>query len=384
VLAIDADTRCLAPDEAGKSVAQLVRTFDAAAGPEGNPPLLFKKVDSTLRGNVAAELASALQARRAGVPARVAVLFAPAFPAQGRTTVNGRQMIHGRPLEECESSRSKIAATLKKASLSIAAIELAHVRGAAHELESAMLAAANEVDVLVCDAETEEDLRSIASAAMVLDQRTVWAGSAGLARHIPEAIGLTGSSASFRKGARELHAPGPALFVVGSPARASREQAHALAAAPLLASFTLSPAAILRGERSPDWQKNAALVMERIALREDVLVQFDSTGSFSGEQGRPLARSLARMIAPCADRVGTLVVTGGETARAILDEWGIQPLQLLGEVEPGLPYLLAECANRDVLILTKAGGFGAPDTLLRCREFLHSLARTCDRESRTK
>jgi 4-hydroxythreonine-4-phosphate dehydrogenase len=81
------------------------------------------------------------------------------------------------------------------------------------------------------------------------------------------------------------------------------------------------------------------------------------------------------MLAPCADRVGALVATGGETARAILDAWGIQRLRLLGEIEPGLPWSLAECANRDVLILTKAGGFGTPGTLLRCREFLHKKAR---------
>jgi 4-hydroxythreonine-4-phosphate dehydrogenase len=375
VLAIDADTRCLDPEAAGEAVAQLVRAFDTAAGPDGNLALLFKKLDSTLRGNVAAEVAAALQGRRAGAPAGVAVLFAPAFPAQGRTTVNGRQMVHGQTLESCEHPRSEIAAILREANLSSTAIGLARVRGTAPALESAMHGAANEVDVVICDAETEEDLRAIASAAMVLHQRTVFAGSAGLARHIPEAVGLTRSSGSGREGVGALQVQGPSLFVVGSPAAASREQAHALAASPDVASVAFSEVAMLRGEQFPEWQRKASLIMEHIASGQDVLVQFDSAGSCSGEQGGKLARSLARMIAPCVDCVGALVATGGETARAILDAWSIQRLRLLGEVEPGVPYSLAQRANRDVLILTKAGGFGTPDTLLRCREFLCKMAR---------
>jgi 4-hydroxythreonine-4-phosphate dehydrogenase len=372
VLVIDADTRCLGPQEAGKAVAQLVRAFDASAAPDHKRPLLFKKLDSTLRGNVAAELAAALEARRTG-PARVAVLFAPAFPAQGRTTVNGTQMLHGRRLEECK--RGDIAAILMEASLSRAAIGLAHVRGSAPALESAMLGAANEVDVVICDAETEEDLRAIANAAMVLDHGTVWAGSAGLARHIPEAFGLRGSSCSGGDSVRALQVQGPTLFVVGSPAAASRQQARAFASVPDLAWFSFSQAMMLRSEQSPEWQQIVTLILEKLALGADVLVQIDSAEACAPEKGRRLTQSLARMLAPCADRVGALVATGGETARAILDAWGIQRLRLLGEIEPGLPWSLAECANRDVLILTKAGGFGTPGTLLRCREFLHKKAR---------
>ena len=58
----------------------------------------------------------------------------------------------------------------------------------------------------------------------------------------------------------------------------------------------------------------------------------------------------------------------------MLDAWGIDRMRLLGEIEPGLPYSVAECGGREMLVLTKAGGFGGPDTMLRCREFVHNLA----------
>ena len=59
----------------------------------------------------------------------------------------------------------------------------------------------------------------------------------------------------------------------------------------------------------------------------------------------------------------------GRTAGEVYED----RLRLLGEVEPGLPYSTAQCAAREILILTKAGGFGTPQTLLHCREFLRAI-----------
>src|SRR5207244_1132678 len=104
VLAIDAHTRCREPDKAAACVARMVE--DSAYGRSGaGTKLIFKKVDSTLRGNVAAELGGALRAMRAQASplSRVAVLFAPAFPACGRTTVNGRQLVNGKPLDDSDA-----------------------------------------------------------------------------------------------------------------------------------------------------------------------------------------------------------------------------------------------------------------------------------------
>lgn len=46
------------------------------------------------------------------------------------------------------------------------------------------------------------------------------------------------------------------------------------------------------------------------------------------------------------------------------------------EVEPGLPFSLAEgAAAGRVPVLTKAGAFGHPQSLVRCREFLRRSGR---------
>ena len=73
-------------------------------------------------------------------------------------------------------------------------------------------------------------------------------------------------------------------------------------------------------------------------------------------------RRLGRLVAQSAPRAH-FVLTGGETARAVLSARGIREFRLLGEVEAGVPFGMARDGT---LICTKAGAFGDPDTLVKC------------------
>ena len=77
-----------------------------------------------------------------------------------------------------------------------------------------------------------------------------------------------------------------------------------------------------------------------------------------------LAETIARHFEQNTERIGGLVLTGGETARAVLSRLGIRALRVVGEVETGVPILVAEGSGLPVV--TKAGDFGSPETLLRC------------------
>jgi uncharacterized protein YgbK (DUF1537 family) len=72
--------------------------------------------------------------------------------------------------------------------------------------------------------------------------------------------------------------------------------------------------------------------------------------------------------------VGTLVATGGETARAVLTRAGVSRLLVTGEVEPGV--VRARVPERELDVVTKAGAFGDPEALLRCLPHLPSSSRT--------
>jgi uncharacterized protein YgbK (DUF1537 family) len=51
-------------------------------------------------------------------------------------------------------------------------------------------------------------------------------------------------------------------------------------------------------------------------------------------------------------------------------------LRLVKELEPGLPFSITENWTRRLPVITKAGDFGNPQTLVHCRQFLRDLDRT--------
>ena len=188
-VAIDADTRWRSAEEAANAMRELVRH-------QGGERMLFRKVDSTLRGHVAAELAAILDARRAVIREKAVAVFAPSLPSQGRTVIGGKVLVHGVPLDESDvwkrektKPASTIMETLAVSGLRSSLIALERVRSEPAMLERAMLSAARRAEVVICDAETEADLAAIASASMVLRRGAVWVGSSGLARQLAGAMG---------------------------------------------------------------------------------------------------------------------------------------------------------------------------------------------------
>lgn len=388
-LSIDANTRALPADQAAAVAAGVVRLCQAN-GALGPGVLLFKKIDSTLRGNWAAELAAILcailRASSGVVPGpRPVVILAPALPAQGRTTRGGRQAVHGRPLEETDfwdgrRSDAGIAAMLAEAALTSRLVGLGQVRAEASRLRRVMTDLARAADVLVCDAESDDDLGRIAEASVRLRRPTIWAGSAGLAWHLPLAAGIAGIEVPAPHPSPPASPPaylpaGPTLFIVGTLAAASCRQAQVLAREPDMICLRIRAAQLLES------QAEAAAIAEGLRAGRDVLVSIDETERCAADQASLLARALSRWIEPCARLAGALVATGGETARAVFDDLGIRRLRVLGEVEPGLPFCVAEGGSRAWPVLTKAGGFGSSETLVRCREFLRKREGAAARSS---
>ena len=376
VLAIDADTRRLSAEQAAAITADLIQIWTMSDGSSAG--FIFKKLDSTLRGNFAAELAALLRVRSdmASNAKEVSIVMAPALPAQGRTTVGGFQLLHGRTLEESDIARddtrgprSDIAAALAEAGLSCVLIDLETVRSGLSGLQNAMTDLAPQADVILCDAETDDDLHAIAQASMVLGERMVWAGSAGLVGHLPHAIKMVAKGRD--QGPVDI-APGPTLFVVGSCAATSREQARMLTAIPDVVTVHFVHGSLI------DDQTACERVRGGLLSGRDVLVVADEYKRFSGDETL-LLKALTKTMAQWAPILGGLVMTGGETARSILNHLGIRRLRQLGEVEAGLPFSVADGWARPLPVLTKAGGFGSPLTLVRCRDFLQRLERVSAR-----
>lgn len=370
-LAVDTDSRRMAGPDAAAATA---RTLARHAGQETR--LIIKKIDSTLRGNVAAEIAAGLAVLRGmAEPAGVTAIVAPAFPAAGRTTRGGHQLVHGVPVDETElwrnegiAGRAHLPGMLAAAGLRVAAIGLAQIRDPDRLGET--LAAQRGVDALVCDAETEADLGAIAAAGQLLGRATLWAGSAGLAAHLPHAAGLCRPPDVAETGAPR---GGPVVCLVGSLSGVSRAQFEQLGEADGLRRFVLAPEILRAGPDSAGWAEHSRELGAALAAGADAALMIGAGGAPDPAEGLVLCQALARLVAPHMAGAGGLIATGGETARAVLLALGVTALRLAGQVEAGIPRSRAIGGPHAGLeVITKAGGFGAPETLARCRAVLRA------------
>ncbi|MEM5593845.1 nucleotide-binding domain containing protein [Niallia circulans] len=65
-----------------------------------------------------------------------------------------------------------------------------------------------------------------------------------------------------------------------------------------------------------------------------------------------------------------LVLTGGDTAKAVCRALGVTEMDLYMEIEPGLPFGKIRTEMKSYWAVTKAGGFGQEDSLIKALEFL--------------
>ena len=381
ILSIDCDTRHLSPSEAATRISRVMQSSHLCPSER----VLFKKIDSTLRGNFPAELHTVLAERRASSPNRIVAIMAPAFPAGGRTTVDGHQLVHGIPLEKTEiwlrnnlRGVAHLPSMLEQAGLSTALISLSIVRSHSANLLSSMLELAAAADVVVCDAETDDDLGAIAHASIALGADTVWVGSAGLAYQLPHAVGLSRFTAPMQQ---PKFTSGPTLIVVASMSSVSHRQARVLEEVIPVTSIRIPANILSEGHSRSALNALAGRIHESLKSGKDTLVLLEPNCAVDSGGRRCLTVALGLLLAPYASLVGSLFATGGETARAILEGWGIRSLHMLGELETGLPFSFGRIDDHPIPILTKAGAFGNQDTLVSCWRFLANLSRTSIRAS---
>lgn len=357
VIALDTDTRRLSPDEAAR------RSLAAGRQLMTGEQRLYKKIDSTLRGNWAAEVAG-LQAL-AGL-----AIVAPAFPATGRTTLDGRVWVNGQSLESTDTWQLEHAGQsadpdtlLQAAGLRTARLPLAQVRGDAAALaERIAHYARGDCQALIVDAETGDDLRRLARATLPLGDSLFWVGSGGLAREIAALI------APPQPATRPIDTVvqrGPILVLVGSLSAVSERQCALLGERAGLQPVVIAPDVLREGPRHLAWAHWQQRIGDCLGRGDDLLLRIGRDQRFDPAEGALLSTALAALVHPHFHQIGGLVATGGETARAMLAAAGIGSLRLQREIEAGVAFG-SPVASRDGHrpgIVTKAGAFGSDHAL---------------------
>ncbi|HEY4028970.1 MAG TPA: four-carbon acid sugar kinase family protein [Caulobacteraceae bacterium] len=364
VLALDLDSRALSPGEA------VARTLNAKAsvGPSlAGKPALYRKIDSTLRGHVALEIAATLEVAGPGAFA----LVCPAYPATGRAMRDGVILVNGQPLAETEIWRlgghgsTDLQALLAEAGLNPVGLGLGAVRGPdlAARIEAARTGGARAV---VCDAETEADLRALVAAALPLAE-VVWVGSGGLTIPLAEAL----SPGRVAEPEAMSRRSGPTLVAVGSASSVSREQLSVLSEDARVLTLAIPPRVLLEGPEGPGWRPASRALVAAVGKpgRDTLAIAIDPSAPIAPGAGPALAAGLGALAGRQLGRFGALVATGGETARALLAQAGTRCLDIRREVEPGV--VLSQAGTLPVV--TKAGAFGDAGSLVRAVEAVRAL-----------
>jgi uncharacterized protein YgbK (DUF1537 family) len=161
------------------------------------------------------------------------------------------------------------------------------------------------------------------------------------------------------------------LIAVGSASQVSHGQVRALVEERAVTAITIAPSALRGGIASGPMLAHAKQIEAALASSADLVVAVDGREGVDLREGRQLSAALADLIAPRPRRLGGLVLTGGETARAVLTRSGVRGLRIHAEVEPGVPLSWALGAV-GIPVVTKAGAFGDRATLVRCLDALRS------------
>lgn len=289
--------------------AATVRACDLLlAADGGGAALWFHKVDSVLRGHPF--IATAAMMQRLEMPR---CLFAPAFPAMGRITAGGMHLVRS-GTDWQPAAQSDIAAGLRAAGLN-------SVSTAALHRDSAC--------IIVVDATTQSDLDQ--AVERQTDDRLLWAGSRALAESLAGSV------------VRLPFVP-PAIVVIGTAHPSTRAQV-------CLAQSQLDPAEEMGPIRS---RPGRCLLIDPVPLSADAATT------------RAAVFQAALRIDPAALDERSLFVAGGETLSVVLSAVKARSLDCLGEIGPGLPLSIVRGGALDGChLISKSGGFGAPDLLHR-------------------
>jgi uncharacterized protein YgbK (DUF1537 family) len=304
------------------SQAQALARVRATAGRLPGADVAFKKIDSLLRGHWAAELAAIAELN----------LFtrgrlAPAFPAQGRVTRDGRQHMR-------DGDGRWTVLPLDPA----AALERCGVRVARRRDGDA------DPPVLLCDAETDEDLEHIVAWGRALPGTTLWCGTAGLARAL-----------AGRPAISVAPAPGSHLVMIGSH--------HPV---------TLRQIAILE-ERYPAWlgrfdadgEASAGRINATLAAHGRCVAQAELPPGLAPSEAAIRIDRWLDAVVPHIARPALLTVIGGETFASLCRSLHAKQLAVEGEWRPGVPASrIAGGAWNAMRCFSKSGAFGSPGLLV--------------------
>ena len=348
VLIFDAETRHVSPEEAYRKVYTL-----AKKAKDFGIPYVYKKTDSGLRGNIGAELAGAMDALELQEMA-----FIPAFPAMRRVTRKGVHYVDGIPVAQSMFGKDPFEPVKHSAVKDIIAEQT------------------GKTGIRVYDAETDGDMMEIADG-LGHDGLRLTAGCAGFAGVLAHVLGYHGKAAMIPD------MPEKFFMVCGSVNPVTRSQVEyargkgfkyiCLSVEQKLSqTWPGSDECADMGRKWLDEIQNANAILDANNPDDE-----SRTEAYIHEHGLTTSEvrlNISRSVTGAAKAIidagldARLMCVGGDTLLALMRAVGVNALVPVCEVEKGVVLTSFAYKGKMYYIMTKSGGFGEKDLLLKLAE----------------
>jgi uncharacterized protein YgbK (DUF1537 family) len=165
------------------------------------------------------------------------------------------------------------------------------------------------------------------------------------------------------------------LLVCGSVSEVTRRQIATLLERRAVVAVEMDPSAIISDpeSRHREMQRCQRILQDLLHSGDDCVLAVAPDRVDAADVSAQIADALGTMAAACtrSDGVGGLILTGGDTARAVCRHLEVTGIELLSEIEPGVPLgRLVGRTSGELLAVTKAGAFGTDGTLANALDHL--------------
>jgi len=374
VFVVDTETRELKSKIAREKLRNILKKLNI-----NKNDMIYKKVDSTLRGNVGDEIEEIMNILKKDI-----CVFSPSFPSYQRITVGGYLIVGQKPLglsEYCcynstQVENSFIPFLLKtQTNFPIGQIDLKDVvKG-----QKTILAKINKLyqkgnKIIVIDSTSEQHLADIFSSGLKFDGSVLFSGSAGLANNFPNTYNQNEDLKINIENSKS-----PVIVVAGSRNSIMEDQINYLKDRVNFAELKIDLEQIF-SNKDGILDNYSTKCIEAVKANRDLVIHTNATYNEEKLINKKLMLKyklsfreleihiktfLGELISKILKNncVRNLFLTGGDIALGVCEELDIYDMDILDELLPGIPLAIANYENYKLNIITKAGGFGKKDTL---------------------
>ena len=361
-IVLDTESRNLSRNDSYDKVSKMVqKVLD-----NNQFDLVYKKVDSTLRGNVVEELQAVVEIYK---PDRI--VFAPAYPQIGRTTLNQTHYVNDERLKDTEFANDPLKPILID-NINRMLIESLNEKVTHHSVDDIRNGklSLTESKYHTFDSIVSEDLQLIVSKIIHSDEKILWVGSAGLANAI----------------FKDLYPMKPSVAVVGSISQVSfdqmtyaTEKGEKILAIPIEDIFNKVNIDNYVNEAIEILNANQDIIITAARSRKDYskTLELGKQKNLNDDDSswyvqNYLGEVTNKLLHKCS--ISGLFLTGGSTAISVIDKLNGSGCIIESEVMTGIVHSRLVGGKFDGLnLVTKAGAFGDRTSLFKSLKLMKEL-----------